>query len=76
MTLEVNKLYKIKHSLYDPWDDETYIIKIIEEARSFGQDLCYPAIVLFNGISGRVVYIYPSDWSIIAELSSLEQELL
>lgn len=76
MTLEVNKLYKIKHSLYDPWDDETYIIKIIEEARSFGQDVYYPAIVLSDGLGSRTVYIYPSDWSIITELSSLEQELL
>jgi len=76
MKLQVNRVYKIKHSLYDPWNEDTYIVRIVAEARASGEDIYYPAVIVSNNEDGRTVYLYPSDWSVIDELSSLELELL
>jgi hypothetical protein len=72
--LKVNKIYKIVNE--DPWEQGIYYIKITSSGKIQDYELYYPAVILSGGIEGMTVYIYPSDWPYLEEVSSLEIELL
>ena len=78
MKMELGKFYKIKDSVYDPWDKEdTYVIRITSKNKCMGDnDVFYHATVLGRDGVNYHIHFYPSDWAYIIELSSLEIELL
>jgi hypothetical protein len=79
--LKVNRLYKLGNSIYDPWDERLYTVKIIQEPMIFSNDEYYykAQIIKMEGIAPsypHFIHLYPEDWEIVEELSSLEMELL
>lgn len=79
--LKLNKLYKLGNSVYDPWDKVVYTIKIVEVPMIHAHDeYYYKAEIIKMGDSllnhSYFMHLYPDDWGMIEQLSSLEVELL
>lgn len=68
--MKVGGIYKAQYSVYDLHDLGTYTFEIISERQVDGYYLAN--LVGTN----HVIHFYPPDWSEVAELSSLEKELL
>lgn len=81
MTLKLNKLYKLGNSIYEPWDEVVYTIKIVQEPMPYSHnEYYYKAQIIKMGDSllnhSYFMHLYKNDWEMIEELSSLEVELL
>jgi hypothetical protein len=81
VTLKLGKLYKLGNSVYDPWDEVIYTIKIVQEPMIYSHnEYYYKAQIIKMGDDllnqSYFMHLYPDDWEIIEELSSLEVELL
>jgi hypothetical protein len=72
-------IYKAKYNNYDVNDSDFYIFKIISDMKynEIDQSPYYDSILLvYRGSSCEYrLLLYPHDWQIIEELSSLEKEL-
>ena len=68
--MRLNGIYKAQYNIYDISDLGTYVFEIISERKVDGYYLA-------NLVgTTHVIHFYPTDWTNIAELSSLEKELL
>lgn len=81
MILKLNGLYKIRNSIYDPWDERAYIIRITDLPTVYSNhEHYYKAEIIKMGThvfaNVQKIYLYPQDWEEMEELSSLEIELL
>ena len=81
MILKINGLYRIRNSIYDPWDEKAYIIRITDLPTVYSnREHYHKAEIIKMGVhvfeNTHKIYLYPQDWEEMEELSSLEIELL
>lgn len=75
MKYKLNGIYRARYNIYDLTDIGIYVFEIISESNVLypRSDIYYKARLVGTNHN---VHFYPSDWSEIEELSSLEKELL